>query len=121
MGSGPEAYQEGEVGLVNLNEYQDRARKTALGPAIDPDTALVYTALGLNGEAGEYAEKVKKHIRDGTRMAGDAALELGDVLWYLAMSAFAIGYTLEEVAQLNVDKLRRRAVRDTLMGSGDDR
>jgi NTP pyrophosphatase (non-canonical NTP hydrolase) len=106
---------------VKLNTYQDKAMSTAMGQATNPETAIYYTALGLNGEAGEYAEKVKKHMRDGKALGDDAANELGDTLWYLAVAANAIGYTLEEVAQMNIAKLASRAERKVLHGAGDER
>jgi NTP pyrophosphatase (non-canonical NTP hydrolase) len=109
---------------VNLNEYQAEASKTALGLAKgegDPYGGLVYCALALNGEAGEFAEKVKKAWRDGTRIGEAGALELGDVLWYVAIAALNLGYTLEEIATLNVEKLRSRQDRNVLQGSGDTR
>jgi NTP pyrophosphatase (non-canonical NTP hydrolase) len=107
-------------GEMNLNEYQDAALKTALEAATGP-SGIVYTALGLNGEAGEYAEKVKKHIRDGSQLGVEAAQELGDLCWYLAVAAWKLGYTLDQVAQMNLEKLASRQQRSLLGGSGDDR
>ena len=106
---------------MNLNKYQKGALETDMGQATNPDTALYYTALGLNGEAGEYAEKVKKHMRDGRVLGDDAANELGDTLWYLAVAAWTIGYSLEEIGQMNLAKLAKRAKRKKLHGAGDDR
>jgi len=108
---------------MSMDEYQLKALGTALGPALtkDHDGGLLYSTLGLNGEAGEVAEKVKKKLRDGEMVYHDVALELGDVLWYAAILAYNLGYTLGEVAQMNVDKLASRKERDMLKGSGDDR
>lgn len=106
---------------MELNSYQERALKTALPAALGDQTGITYTTLGLNGEAGEVAEKVKKGIRDGLRDNLATAQELGDVLWYLAVLAHNLGYTLEEVAQMNVKKLADRQDRGALGGSGDDR
>lgn len=108
---------------MDLNEYQSRALRTAFYPA---DYGLVYTALKLNGEAGEYAEHVGKALRDDD---GDITeqrhwlliKELGDVLWYIAACAKEIGVTLEEVGQINLDKLEDRNNRNKLKGSGDER
>jgi len=83
--------------------------------------ALSYCALGLSGESGEYAEKVKKLIRDGHFDKRLAALELGDVLWYLTCSAMELGYTLQEIATMNLEKLYDRQKRNVLHGSGDER
>lgn len=108
---------------MELNEYQQAAAATAIYPEA---MAIVYPVLGLAGETGEVAEKVKKTIRDNNghfdaerRQA--IAAELGDVLWYVAMTARDLGYTLDEVARLNVEKLRSRNERAVLHGSGDNR
>jgi NTP pyrophosphatase (non-canonical NTP hydrolase) len=108
---------------MTFNEYQDKAGKTALYPK---DQGLTYTILGLNGEAGELAEKYKKIIRDCKGVVSEeqnqAMLkELGDVLWYVAMCAKELGHDLESVAQLNLVKLSSRKDRDKLHGSGDNR
>lgn len=108
---------------LDLNSYQVRSRQTAVYPA---ETGLLYTALGLCGEAGEVAEKVKKMLRDdGGHLSDDRraaiAAELGDVLWYAANLAAELGLTLEDVARRNLDKLADRQARDRLHGSGDDR
>lgn len=102
---------------------------TALGLATGEDgsplNGAVYCALGLAGEAGEAAEKVKKAWRNGTgiedRRGEDIAYELGDVLWYLAACAHAVGYSLEDVAMLNVLKLASRKERSVVASEGDSR
>jgi NTP pyrophosphatase (non-canonical NTP hydrolase) len=109
---------------VRFSEYQARSRETAVYP--DAGNNIVYPALGLCGEAGETAEKVKKAIRDDggtlTEERREAiAAELGDVLWYVAQLATEAGLELEEVAQANLDKLASRQRRAVLHGSGDDR
>ena len=108
---------------MTLNEYQEGARSTAIYPA---SRQIIYPTLGLTGEAGEVADKVKKVIRDSNDVFSDEkkhqiALELGDVLWYAAALAHDLGYTLEEVAQMNLDKLASRMQRDKIHGSGDER
>ena len=87
---------------------------------------LTYPALGLCGEAGEAAEKVKKTLRDDggqlTPQRREAlAAELGDVLWYVAQLATEAGLDLDELARANLDKLSSRRDRAVLHGSGDFR
>jgi NTP pyrophosphatase (non-canonical NTP hydrolase) len=87
---------------------------------------LIYPTLGLAGEAGEVAEKVKKLIRDDSGVLSDErraaiAKELGDVLWYVAQVATEAGLDLDEIAAANLEKLLSRAQRGVLQGSGDDR
>jgi NTP pyrophosphatase (non-canonical NTP hydrolase) len=107
---------------MELSDYQARSRATAVYPGLGEN--LTYPALGLCGEAGEVAEKVKKAIRDDggvlseTRRAALAA-ELGDVLWYVAQLATEAGLDLEAIAAGNLDKLASRAARGALAGSGD--
>jgi NTP pyrophosphatase (non-canonical NTP hydrolase) len=109
---------------MRLSEYQAFSRSTAVYP--DAGDNLLYPTLGLCGEAGEVAEKVKKMIRDddgvlsGERRAA-LAKELGDVLWYVAQLATEAGLDLDVVAQDNLDKLLSRRQRNVLQGSGDDR
>jgi NTP pyrophosphatase (non-canonical NTP hydrolase) len=112
------------VPRVDLSSYQLRSRATAVYPGAGSN--LTYPALGLCGEAGEAAEKVKKAIRDDggvlTAERRDAlGAELGDVLWYVAQLATEAGLDLGEIAQGNLDKLRSRRERDVLAGSGDRR
>lgn len=108
---------------MNMNEYQRRALETVIYP--DKNENLTYPVLGLNGEAGELAEKLKKYQRDGVEDQAEfrekMADELGDVLWYLAVCAEELGYELDEIARRNVDKLRDRQERGELHGSGDQR
>jgi len=106
---------------MKLNDYQDEARKTAIYPVED---ALTYTALGLCGESGEVAEKIKKWIRgddNGSSLKENLLYELGDVLWYLSNLAFELNYTLEEVARVNLDKLLARKMSGKIKGDGDNR
>lgn len=104
--------------------YQELAGKTAIYP--DRGTNLAYPALGLNGEAGEVAEIVKKTYRDHDgHLEPDRreALqkELGDVLWYVAALCAESGLSMDAVARQNIDKLADRQTRDRLHGSGDNR
>jgi NTP pyrophosphatase (non-canonical NTP hydrolase) len=108
---------------VQLSEYQQLSRRTAQYPR---EAWLAYPALGLAGEAGEVAEHAKKTIRDDAGVLSDerrAALskELGDVLWYVAQLASELELDLDEIAQVNLDKLLSRQRRGVLSGSGDER
>ena len=103
---------------MRFYEYQEEASKTAIYPE---QYKIVYPALGLAGEAGEVAEKVKKHIRDGVLNVEDLKKELGDVLWYLAAIASDLGLNLDDVAESNLQKLRSRQARGVIGGSGDNR
>jgi len=108
-----------EIGqYTNFDAYQDFTDDTAIYPE---DKGLEYTALGLASEAGEFAGKVKKAIRDNTYDADAMAAELGDVLWYLARAAAEIDYHLSTIAEMNVEKLKSRKERNVLSGSGDTR
>ena len=107
--------------MITLNDYQARAHETAQYP---PGIALEYTTLGLVGESGEIANKVKKTLRGDYSqddIREDLIDELGDVLWYLAEAATVLNTTLEEVAQRNLDKLASRADRGVIKGAGDGR
>jgi NTP pyrophosphatase (non-canonical NTP hydrolase) len=108
---------------VELSEYQALSRRTAEYPR---DAWLAYPALGLAGEAGEVAEHAKKAIRDdagevSAERRAAMAKELGDVLWYVSQLASELGLDLDEIAQVNLDKLRSRQRRGVLSGSGDER
>lgn len=105
---------------MNMNEYQRAAMATAVYPR-NKQTALTYTALGLASEAGEYAGKVKKLLRDAEWNSDAAMLELSDCLWYIAACADVLGIDLADVAQANIDKLSDRKARDAIKGSGDYR
>lgn len=86
------------------------------------ETRLIENTLGLVGEAGEVAEKVKKLLRDKTRFSSaDIIKELGDVVFYATALANYYGSDLQGVLDSNVDKLDGREERGTLSGSGDDR
>jgi len=104
--------------ITEFDAYQDWTEDTAIYP---PEEALTYTALGLASEAGEFAGKVKKAIRDGNYDTEGMKKELGDVLWYLARAAAELDIPLSEVALINVKKLNSRKERDALKGSGDER
>lgn len=110
----------------SFDEYQDRAGETAIYPGSGGTTGLMYTALGLAGEAGEAANKVKKVLRDNEgklteESAKEIGKEIGGVLWYAAMLADEVGLSLGDIARQNLDILAGRAARGVLSGSGDNR
>ena len=107
---------------MDLNVYQQGARRTARYP--DVGSNPIYPTIGLCGEAGEVADKVKKVLRDqgGTFSAEvreSLKLELGDVLWYVAQLASELDFELAEIAEANLSKLASRAARNVISGSGD--
>lgn len=106
---------------MQFNEYQSNALTTAKTTALSMD----YLIPGLVAEAGEVAGHYAKYKRDGYLLVGDPqdaiVKELGDVLWFIAVIAFQYGLPMEKIAQINLDKLRSRAARGMIEGSGDDR
>jgi NTP pyrophosphatase (non-canonical NTP hydrolase) len=109
---------------MTFQEYQEEARKTAIYP--NRDNNFIYPTLGLVGEAGEVAEKIKKVIRDDDGVVSEekkaeVTKELGDVLWYIANLSKELNISLEEVASKNIEKLQSRQQRGELHGSGDNR
>lgn len=111
--------------MTSFFKYQNATRETAVYPHVDTGDieALSYCALGLVGEAGEVANKIKKLLRDGDtpELRRAARGELGDVLWYLARLADELGVSLSGVAEANLAKLHDRKARGVLGGSGDNR
>jgi len=103
---------------MEFNEYQKKAITTAIYPI---EYEIIYPALGLAGEAGEVAEKIKKYIRDGELDKDSVAKELGDVLWYIANLASDLDIDLDVIAHNNIEKLFSRKERGVLHGSGDNR
>lgn len=108
---------------MTLNEYQLKALETATFPQ---EMAIIYPSLGMNGEAGEVADKVKKVIRDYNGMFTpecnlEIAKEIGDVLWYCAVLANSLGYSLDKIGEMNIQKLASRQQRGVLCGNGDNR
>ena len=109
---------------MDFETYQRRARSTAIYPEMGSNN--IYPTLGLVGEAGEVAEKVKKVIRDNKSIFDNKSKngikkELGDVLWYLSNLCSELKFSLEDVAQENLDKLAQRSSKGNISGSGDDR
>jgi NTP pyrophosphatase (non-canonical NTP hydrolase) len=106
---------------MNINTYQQQASETAIY-----SNKLIYPTLGLAGEAGEIANKVKKVLRDNfgeleENVRQDLISELGDVLWYVAALATDLKVELSKVAEKNIEKLNSRKNRGVIGGSGDNR
>jgi len=111
---------------MNFNEYQENTAKTAIYTGQDSVGGLVYTTLGLNGEAGELANKVKKVLRDSDGIVSEEIRlklldEISDCLWYLSQLVTELGGKLEDVAVANIAKLTSRLERGVIKGSGDNR
>jgi NTP pyrophosphatase (non-canonical NTP hydrolase) len=113
---------------MNINDYSNQAISTMTNDHTYGDFSpqLVAQLFGLVGESGEIAEKVKKIIRDKNGKINDddrieLLKEIGDVLWYVNAVADMLGSSLEEVAQMNLDKVLSRKSRGVTKGSGDNR
>lgn len=128
------AYTHSEfINEVTLNDYQDMVENFAIYPDAGSGSplAVMYTGFGLNGEAGEVADHIKKAIRDDGYAKDDNNLtderfelvvkEIGDVLWYAANLARELDITLGQVAMINIDKLHHRKMGAVIRGSGDER
>lgn len=93
--------------MLDFTIYQHQAMRTAKPGDVDFD--LMHAAYGLSGEAGEFADCIKKHQIYGKDFDRDNAIEeLGDILWFVALACNALGTTMDQVAQANIDKLRKR-------------
>ncbi len=108
---------------MTFDEYQKKVRETAFYPH---HMKVSYPVIGLAGEVGEVAEKVKKVFRDkGGKFTDEDKLaitkEIGDVLWYLANICYDLNVELGDAALMNIKKLESRKDRNKLAGSGDDR
>ena len=110
---------------MELNEYQKKAIETAV---YDQKYKVIYPALGLGDEAGEVLGKVKKWLRgdDGEGVMSDERrdaikLEIGDVLWYLAVLARDLDLSFDDIAKANIEKLHSRKERGAIKGNGDYR
>jgi len=110
-----DVYSKKEMGL---NAYQKAAANTAIYKA---EHSILYPALGLAGEAGEVANKVKKMLRDGDFDRQAISAEIGDVLWYIAALSRDLNINMHDLAMNNLEKLYGRKARGTLQGSGDKR
>ena len=106
---------------MNMQDYTIFTRTTAIYPNQTPEQTLAYLGLGLAGEAGEVAEKIKKRIRDGKWDLEEVVKEMGDVVWYLTRMADEMQIPWNVIVQRNVEKLSSRKDRDKLGGEGDNR
>lgn len=113
---------------MDFDEYQKKAAKYDLAKATADLKAVgfIEKVLGLTGEAGETADKIKKILRDKDGAVSDEdreliVKELGDTLWYIASIARYLGVSLSEVADVNINKLESRYKRNKLHGEGDKR
>jgi NTP pyrophosphatase (non-canonical NTP hydrolase) len=110
---------------VNFDEYQAGTKTTAVYPESGTSSlaALSYLALGLAGESGEVANKVKKLIRDGDSPEKREVIvsEIGDALWYISQLCTELGISIGEAARANLTKLSSRKERGVLHGDGDNR
>jgi NTP pyrophosphatase (non-canonical NTP hydrolase) len=114
---------------MDFNDYQKKAIVTdVLGGKPQPITSQAFFAqlLGLVGETGEIAEKFKKIYRDkngefGPNELQEVTKELGDIMWYISVVCTYLGISLQDVAELNIEKLKSRMQRNVLNGSGDNR
>ena len=116
---------------MNFNDYQKKALSTDVSGAGKArhevnELPFLEQLLGLVGEAGEFADKIKKILRDKDGIMTDqdrteSVKELGDILWYLAVVSSYLGVNLDEVAQQNIDKLADRAKRGVIKSQGDNR
>lgn len=114
--------------MTTFDWYQEKALESAQYPQLGAN--MIYPALGLAGESGEFADKVKKIWRNQGLTNGkvytqeqalEAAKELSDVLWYVSAAAHELGYSLEDIALLNIEKLQDRVKRGVVKGEGDNR
>ncbi|MDB5176563.1 MAG: hypothetical protein JWN75_231 [Candidatus Saccharibacteria bacterium] len=113
---------------MNLNDYAKQALTTLASDHAYGDITpeLMAQILGLADESGEVLSKFKKLLRDKQGVMGDddkkeIAKELGDVMWYVTTVSHLLGFSLDEVAQMNLDKLASRKQRGKISGSGDNR
>lgn len=113
---------------MNIDEYSKRAITTLTTQYDygDITSQMMGQVLGLSDESGEVLGKFKKLLRDKQGVLSDEdkkeiMKELGDVLWYVNAVSHLLGYSLEDVAQANIDKLASRQQRGKLHGSGDNR
>lgn len=109
---------------MHFSDYQKQSRLTAIYPQMGQN--YTYSLIGLVGETGEVAEKIKKLIRDkqgklDNIYRDEIKKEMGDVLWYFSQLATDLGIDLEDLVKTNLEKIKSRQIRHKIHGSGDDR
>jgi NTP pyrophosphatase (non-canonical NTP hydrolase) len=115
-----------EGAVITFVDYQSKTHETAIYPGQGNINGLLYTTLGLVGEAGEVANRVKKCLRDDDGKITPEFIqvigkELGDILWYCSQTCTELGIDFGDVAHFNLVKLADRKTRGVLTGSGDNR
>lgn len=110
--------------MRDMESYQQWVIAKATYPNLGDNP--LYPALGMAGECGEVCDKIKKVLRDkggkfGSKVCREIASEIGDTLWYMAMLAYELGFTLDEIAEMNLKKCRSRLRRNKIHGEGDNR
>lgn len=108
---------------IDFKTYQSKAKETSQNTIIG-NNSLMYPILGLIGETGEIAEKIKKIYRDKDGLFSNEDFELlkkeiGDVLWYISELATQFNFSLSEIAEINIEKLQSRKARNVINGDGD--
>jgi len=110
---------------MDFNEYQKKAKTTLVNNHNTKELLIARLALGLSGEAGEIAEKVKKYLRGDysyiTALRMRIKGELGDVLWYVAVLASQLEFDLDDIVKENITKLASRKKQNKIRGNGDCR
>jgi NTP pyrophosphatase (non-canonical NTP hydrolase) len=113
---------------IDFDDYEKIAMSTAEYPDVGDN--IVYPAMGCAGEAGEFADKIKKHWRNTGSLSSAnmtpeqriaAAKELGDQLWYVNAAAKELGFSLHDIAKMNLQKLLDRRARGVIRSTGDNR
>lgn len=108
---------------MTFNDYQKKARKTAVYP--NQGKNFLYPAMGLGGEIGEVLNKIGKLMRGDRKLTDEVkneiGSEMGDVLWFMAQLGTELGLSLDEIADRNLDKLKKRYSENKIKGNGDNR
>jgi NTP pyrophosphatase (non-canonical NTP hydrolase) len=108
-----------EIDIKDFGVYEQMAAKTAVYPK---ERAMEYLSTGMAAEVGEFCGKIAKTFRKDKDLDKEAAAqELGDVMWFVALTCRELGYTMQQVATMNIIKLHDRKERGVLKGDGDYR
>lgn len=109
--------------MIDIDNYQKECKKTAIYPT---EYSVIYPVIGMCGETGEVAEKIKKIIRDKNSIFDETSKieimkELGDVMWYISNIATDLNVNMSDILTMNLDKIQSRQSRNKIHGSGDNR